>query len=203
MLPAGVAHAESVTTYSGDFVLSDEKSCSTCKSVGACNKEILKINSAESVAVVNVETLLAKFNPAMLQSLRNCDYFMCDAEDGYAARKVAFCDLTCTREEYLEPGISTRYPEGKRRYAVGQMKSMAGFLSSNELLQQYLMTSTSRRFILAVRIPEPSHTDAAMSAMRGFMRTPSSEAGVLASRQQLANMYFDYVEVRYPGVLNW
>lgn len=190
--------------YSTDFILTDRTACNSCSALlSACNQEILKVRTSTTVDVLPLDKLV-KFLPQHAKNgLKNCDYLMCDDADLYATRRIALCDLSCSKEAYVNAGSSTKYPQGKREYVVGQMLDTANFLSKNELLGQHIMTATSRRFIFGVRIKEEKPADIATKSMKAFLQTPSSHALTIASQQKIADIRFNYIEVRYPAALNW
>ncbi len=184
---------------SGLFSLLDPYACGQCPEGSRCDNATLNVESANGVAVIGLSDWFKSLPP--VQGLKNCDYLMCDSEEQPASRKVALCDLTCSREKYLSE--SAKYPGGKREYVVTQMLSTADFLSGNEMLRQQLQTATSRRFIFGVRISDPEPTDPAAKSMHAFMRTPSSTSLLTTSLQKISDIRFDFVEVRYPHRLAW
>lgn len=189
-------------TYSGSFSLSDPHACSAC-AIAGCDNITLTIASRETLNVLNIDGW-SKALPARLRDgLKNCDYFIFDDERRYACRKIAFCDLTCSEEKFLGPGVSKKYPEGKRIYAFRQMEKLFELFCSDDMLLHYMLTTTHRRYVLGVRLKDDHNPSVAASAMHRFATTPASRAHTLASLQATNKFGFEYVEVRHPAPLVW
>lgn len=188
--------------YSGDFSLSDAKACNVCKNSTDCNRAVMLIHSDIDVAVINMDEWKASRTDK--QSIgKICDYMLYDAEDRYASRKVAFCDLTCSTAEYVNPGKSTKYPQGKRAYAIEQITRTVEMFFKQPVMDQQIATATDRHIIFGVRLSDrPAQLPPARS-MSAFTRTPSSTAGEVRSQQTIGGIRFTYVEVRYPERMVW
>ena len=198
-----IAPIPSSRQHSSDFSLTDPLACASCPSSAGCDHRVLDVATNTPVDVFAIDELMSILPQSAKTGLKNCDYMMCDGIDLYAVRRIAFCDLNCGNEAYINPGTSSKYPQGKREYAVGQMIGMATFLSGDDMLSHFILTATSRRFVFGVRINNTTPVNPAAASMKAFMRTPSSRALSLQSAQRIAGLGFSYVEVRYPAALNW
>lgn len=188
--------------HSGDFSLSDARACDTCKHPDDCDRAVLRIHSDIDVAVIDMDEWKASHSDT--QSIgKICDYLLYDAEDQYASRKVAFCDLTCSTTDYVNPGKSTKYPKGKRAYAIEQMTHTVEMFFSRPVVDQQIATATDRRIIFGVRFSDLPIILPAAKSMSAFTRTPSSTAGIVRSQQTIGGIGFTYVEVRYPERMRW
>ncbi len=200
-----------VERHDSDFALNDVKACADClinhrndRPTFVCNCETMKVHPLNPVAVYPLDRWMNTFPERYRRNLPNCDYIFADAENIYASRKIAFCDLTCSLSKYVEPGGSTKYPEGKRNHALRQMSSMAEWLMKNPMLHHHISTATDRRYIFGVRYTDPyPGVDPAATSMRTFGKTPASLASTLTTTQSLNGIPFSFVEIRYPAPLVW
>lgn len=188
--------------YSGDFSLSDSKACDACKNPTDCDRKVMRLHSDIDVAVIDMDEWKASRSDKTSIG-KICDYLLYDAEDQYASRKVAFCDLTCSTTGYVNPGKSTKYPQGKRAYAIEQMTRTVEMFFKQPVVDQQIATATDRRIIFGVRFSDLQIRQPAARSMSAFTRTPSSTVGIISSQQTIGGIGFAYVEVRYPEVMRW
>lgn len=199
-----------VVRHDSDFSLNDPKACADCMAVHSadtppfvCNWETMRVHPQNPMAVYSLDLWIETFPDRARRNLPNCDFIFADAENIFASRKIAFCDLTCSLSKFVNPGGSTKYPEGKRNYVLRQMSSMASWLMANPMLHHHISTATDRRYVFGVRYTDPVTVDDAASSMRSFSMTPSATAPTLTTSQTLDGIAFDFVEVTYPEPLVW
>ena len=128
---------------------------------------------------------------------------MGDAVNMYASRKIAFCDLTCSDPKYINPGGSTKYPQGKRNYILEQIEDTSKWLMSDLMIYHCLSTATCRQIIIGIRHNNIQVTSSPATAMKAFTQTPSSTANSLTTKQIIKSISFDIVEITYPTPLEW
>jgi len=199
------------TTFTGDFILTDPKACLNCniisrqpQSYSSCNQVVMKVHSDNTVIVLNMNSLFEQLPQKITTGLKSCDFIISDDEEVMTSRRIAFCDLTCSEEKYINPGGSDKYPNGKREYAVTQMLSTSDFLSKDPLFKAHLHSATSRRLIFGIRDKTNQPINRAAKAIRGFINsTPSSGSLSLTTIQHINNLRFEFIEVRYPFPLKW
>lgn len=209
MDPRVVAEVD-VERYDSAFALNDKKACEYCRVLHrndtpafVCNGETMKVYPLNPMAVISIERWLNTFPERVRRNLPNCDYIFADAESIYASRKIAFCDLTCSKNKFVEPGGSAKYPEGKREHALRQMSSIASLLMKNLMLYHYISTATDRRYIFGVRYTDTVSVNKATDSMRTFGMTPSSTAPTISTTQRLNGITFIFSEIKYPSPLIW
>ena len=61
-------------------------------------------------------------------------------DDNEKGRAIAFCDLTCSAEDHVEPNPSDSYPLGKRFKVFEQMKTSLELLLEVDLLNIQILT---------------------------------------------------------------
>lgn len=197
----------------GSFTLSDSKACTACKAVPSrtgrvsCNEEILNIQSSVDVAVLDFERYIQQFSKTSLGIRDVCDYLLFDESNNH--RKIAFCDLTCSDEKWVEPNTGM-YPEGKRAKVKSQMLKSLEYLLKEYLLAVDILTFADKVCLFGWRDfdnPEvntvaPVH-DNAKKNMQVFGRTPSSMAKQLTSEKTILGHGFFFVQVKYPYVYDF
>lgn len=199
-----------VRRYSDDFTLNDPGACADCRLRHAadtppfvCDEVTMKVHPLNPVAVYTLDRWVKEFPYRHRENLPNCDFILADADDIYASRKIAFCDLSCSSSEYVNPGGSTQYPMGKRAYSLRQMSSMAEWLMKNPTLHHHIATATDRRYIFGIRYTDTPPVDDAAQSMHSFSMTPASEATSITTTQDLNGITFDFVKITYPEALRW
>lgn len=128
--------------YESQFSLSDETACINCKKKFAdrsdCDEQVMFVNAKEQLHVIDFEAYVRQFEHTALETRQHCDYLLYDEDIN--GRKVAFCDLTCSAEEHVEPNPLDAYPLGKRFKAYEQMKSSLELLLDVDLLNVHILT---------------------------------------------------------------
>ena len=127
---------------SGIVELSDAKACEEClqrrPERDVCNKTNLIINASTTpIVVVEFEAYIKQFDNTVAEVKDRCDYIFVDGTANH--RKIAFCDLTCSKEKYVEPNEGM-YPLGKRAKATSQMEKSMECLLQEPLLQNFIVT---------------------------------------------------------------
>lgn len=129
----------------GDWGLTDDKSCSDCAShsgyfYSSCkDRLVMKLHSEEDVNVIHLETVFQ--NAANLRAGGCCDYLLYDAD------KIALCELTCTRPEYLGAGNNG----GKRAKAYSQLSDSVNKLNGVNGIAKKLSGFQTREAVFAVK----------------------------------------------------
>lgn len=199
-----------VTTHEGLVELSDTKACDVCQKVRPqrtqCNRVNLKVDtSAQPIEVVDFEKYVNQFDNTVAAMRDRCDYILVDAS--VAHNKIAFCDLTCSEEKYVNPN-SGKYPLGKRAKAASQMKTSLKRLLDVPLLAHYILTFPEKVCLFGWR-------DYAVSAdvtpqrgnvarnMLAFMNTPSGKSGTLSQIVPVIDHNFKFVQTKYPAIYQW
>lgn len=196
---------------SGQVSISDSARCANCKTKQShpCNEQNMRINTGTAtITVVDHETYIKQFNGKQLGRGRNCDYMLVD--DSGSDYKVAFCDLTCSLAENVEPNEEReKLPEGKRAKVMVQLEESARRLTSKESTKAYLAKFLHRHCIFGWRDPFVSDTpitprrgDVAANMMIIGAATSGSEP-LLLHRQEIDGLEFVFYQVKYPAVYNW
>lgn len=198
-------------TLSGNVALNDTARCTNCKTKQnhPCNKQNMRINTgAATISVVDYEAYIKQFNGKQLGRGKNCDYMLVD--DSGNDYKVAFCDLTCSLAENVEPDeLRTKLPEGKRAKVMMQLEESVRRLTSKNATNAYLVRFQHRHCIFGWRDPFVSDTpvtprrgDLAANMMIMGVATSGSEP-LLFHRQEIDDLEFVFYQVKYPSVYNW
>lgn len=199
-----------LSVLSGSFTLSDSKACTACKAMPSrtdrvsCDEANLNIHSSDDVAVLEFERYIQQFSRTSLGIKDVCDYLLFDESNNH--RKIAFCDLTCSDEKWVEPNTG-KYPEGKRAKVKSQMLDSLEYLLKEDLLAVVILTFAEKVCLFGWRDfdnPEvntvaPVH-DNARKNMQVFGRTPSSMAKQLTFEKTILGHGFSFVQVKYPSV---
>ena len=196
--------------HKGLVELSDNKACDDCQELRSqraqCDRVNLRVNtSAKSIEIVDFEKYVNQFDNTAAAMKDRCDYILVDASEGH--NKIAFCDLTCSEEKYVNPN-SGKYPLGKRAKAAMQMKRSLESLLVEPLLKLYILTFPEKVCLFGWRdyvVPTdvaPKRGDAARN-MLAFMNTPSSKSGTLSQTVPVVGHGFKFVQVKYPTVYQW
>lgn len=195
---------------SGVVELSDAKACEEClqrrPERDGCNKTNLIINASTiPIGVVEFEAYIEQFDNTVAEVKDRCDYIFVDGTANH--RKIAFCDLTCSKEKYVEPNEGM-YPLGKRAKATSQMKKSMECLLQEPLLQNFIMTFPEKVCLFGWRdydVPDdttPKRRNAQRN-MQAFIKTPSSKSKTLSTQVKVLNHGFNFVQVKYPTVYQW
>lgn len=189
----------------GDISLSDPKACSECKKnpdryPPACDEVCLKLHADNPLCILRFDNYLQQFYP-LDKVPSNCDYLIFD--EGVDIRKIAFCDLTCSTQENVEPN-SGKYPEGKRSKCRTQMQTSLNTIAQDSLLATRIYSIPHRIAIFGWReYRKEVDSDRATSAMLGFGRTPSSMSNILEYEAMALTGNFKFIEVKYPSFYLW
>lgn len=199
-----------MTTQRGMVELSDAKACDDCQELRpqriACTKVNLRVNTSDnSIDIVDFEKYANQFDNTAAAMKDRCDYILVDASIGH--NKIAFCDLTCSEEKYVNPNDG-KYPLGKRAKAAMQMKKSLESLLAEPLLATCILTFPERVCLFGWRdyaVPAdvtPQRGNAARN-MLAFMNTPSAKSGTLSQLVPVVGHGFKFVQVKYPTVYQW
>lgn len=198
-----------ITVRSGLVELSDSKACDECQDDRPqrrhCNRINLTVDAAANpIEIVDFEKYSKQFDHTAAAMKDRCDYLFVDGSSHH--HKIAFCDLTCSEEKYVEPNDG-KYPLGKRAKASEQMKKSLECLLQDPLTAQYLLTFPVKVCLFGWReyaVPDvkPQRGDAARN-MLAFMNTPSAKMGILTTEVPVIGHDFSFVQVKYPTVYQW
>lgn len=196
------------------FTLSDEKACERCHQMperadrAGCNTEMLKIDTNnKAVTIVEYERYIEQFANTEADIRERCDYLLVD--DTETHRKIAFCDLTCMKECWVEPNTGTAYPEGKRAKARQQMKTSIENMLDESLMAEYILTFHEKVCVFGWReydvpaAPISPQRGNVLQNMQAFATTPSNMARSMMSHQNIVGHGFTFMQVKYPNVYVW
>lgn len=198
-----------IDVVDGNVELNDPKACATCLRLRpnrlACDKVNLRLDtSGVPVKIVDFEKYANQFDNTSAAMKDRCDYIILDGTSGHD--KIAFCDLTCSDEKYVNPNKG-KYPLGKRAKAFEQMKRSLERLLQEPMLAQYILTFPEKLCLFGWR----DHTVADVKPQRGnvvnnmlaFLNTPSAKGGLLTQTMHEVGYGFKFVQVKYPAVYKW
>ena len=198
-----------MTIHRGLVELSDSKACDDCQGHrprrAQCDRVNLRLDtSASPVVIVDFEKYVNQFDNTAAAMRDRCDYLLVDATDEH--NKIAFCDLTCSEEKYVNPNDG-KYPLGKRAKASSQMRKSLERLLLDPLMAHYILTFPEKICLFGWRdydAPDvtPLRGDAARN-MLAFMRTHSANSRTLAKEISVIGHNFSFVQVKYPSVYKW
>ena len=205
--PKGVA--VNITTRVGLVELSDSRACDDCQKLrpqrNHCNRVNLRVDTSTiPIKVVDFEKYINQFDGTVAAMRDRCDYLLVDASLEHV--KVAFCDLTCSEEKYVNPNDG-KYTMGKRAKASEQMRRSLEYLMRVPPLAHYLLTFPKKVCLFGWRdysVPDvtPQRGNAVRN-MLAFMKTPSSKSGTLTKAVPIVGHGFSFVQVKYPAVHQW
>ena len=199
-----------IVTRIGLVELSDSKACDNCQKSrpqrAQCDRVNLRVNTSDkSIVIVDFEKYVNQFDNTAAAMKDRCDYILVDASEAH--NKIAFCDLTCSEEKYVNPNDG-KYPLGKRAKAVMQMMKSLESLLVEPLLANYILTFPEKVCLFGWRdyaVPAdvtPKRGNAARN-MVAFMNTPSAKSGTLNQVMPVVDHGFKFVQVKYPTVYQW
>lgn len=198
-----------MTSRAGLVELSDAKACDECQrnrpQRNHCNRVNLRVNTdAKAIEIVDFEKYIDQFDNTKGTMKDRCDYLLVDASVGH--RKIAFCDLSCSEEKYVNPNDG-KYSMGKRAKAAEQMRKSLERMLQEPLLCHYILTFPSKVCLFGWReyeVPDVTpQRGNAIRNMQAFMRTPSSKSGSLTHVVSIIGYGFQFVQVKYPTVYQW
>lgn len=199
-----------IEEHAGLIELSDEKACMDCLNLrpqrNRCDRINLRINTADTpVEVVDFEGYMNQLDNTKAGIKDRCDYILVDGTLEH--KKIAFCDLTCSEEKYVNPN-SGKYPLGKRAKAATQMKRSLECLLEEPLLAHYILTFPEKVCLFgwrdyAVSANVTPQRGNATRNMLAFMNTPSAKSGTLSRTVPMIGHDFKFVQTKYPTVYQW
>ena len=193
---------------SNSVVFSDDKACMQCHQRfierATCNEENLKINFGNnSVISINFESYIGQFDHTKAEITERCDYLLVDDKEH---TKIAFCDLTCSEEKYVNDDTE-HFRLGKRAKAIKQVKNSLEQLLRVALFDHYLLTFPQKVGLFGWRdynaASDINDMTSAEKSMLTFMETPSSMSQTLRTKCIVVGHNFEFVQVKYPTVYNW
>ena len=197
-----------MTTRVGLVELSDPKACDDCQELrpqrAQCDKINLRMKASNPIVIVDFEKYINQFDNTAAAMRDRCHYIFVDASVGH--HKIAFCDLTCSKEKYVNPN-GGKYPMGKRAKASEQMKKSLERLLQEPLMAHYILTFPKKACLFGWRDYtmsdiKPQRGNAARN-MLAFMNTPSANCGTLTKVVPIIGHNFSFVQVKYPTIYQW
>lgn len=193
--------------YSNSFSLNDDKACLSCRDKEYCDRKALnvEVKQGDVVTVVDFEDYLSQSCFKKAGFSERCDFLMVDDSENH--HKIAFCDLTCSVEKYVNPNDG-KYSLGKRAKAYSQMEKSYKALREEPVFEQWMLTFAEKEAVFGWRehittvskTGNDEHSDPKTS-MRKFCLTPSSIAKTLSSN--IADGALKFVQVKYPSAYIW
>lgn len=189
-------------------VFSDDKACMQCHQRfperATCNEENLKVDFGnKSVISINFESYISQFDHTKAQITERCDYLLVDDKEH---AKIAFCDLTCSEEKYVNDD-TIRFRLGKRAKAIRQVRNSLEQLLRVALFDHYLLTFPQKVGLFGWRdynaTSDIDDMTSAEKSMLTFMKTPSSMSQTLRTECMVVGHNFEFVQVKYPTVYIW
>lgn len=189
--------------------LNDPKACDECLKSrplrGECDKVNLRLDtSGIQVKIIDFEKYANQFDNTSAALNERCDYILVDGTSGHD--KIAFCDLTCSEEKYVNPN-KEKNTIGKRAKAFAQMKRSLECLLKESMLAQYILTFPKKVCLFGWRDyavdemePQRGNVEANMLA---FINTPSAKCSMLIQTVYEIDHGFDFVQVKYPTIYKW
>ncbi len=193
--------------YTGQFSLSDASACFDCKQKLAdkadCGEQVMRVRTSGQLHVVDFEAYVMQFDNTALEIGERCDYLLYDEDE--KGRAIAFCDLTCSAKEHVEPNPSDSYPLGKRFKAFEQMRNSLELLLDVDLLNVHVLTYQQKLALFGWREKENNAQtkDKAEESMEAFGVTPASVAPIIYTDTLVMGYGFVFVQVKYPTVFDW
>lgn len=142
----------------GLSTFADNKACTECENSGRkiCDDEVvLRLNSENPLAIVNLEDFFTKFDGNALSSVRDkCDLMLYDN----VHNRLAFCEMTCTQEKYVKPYNNSRgHNDGKRAKAYKQLLTSITKLVVVPEIATKIRAYANKSALFAVRLKEMSN----------------------------------------------
>ncbi len=189
--------------------LNDSKACDECLKLRphrkSCDKVNLRLDTSKFVVeIVDFEKYANQFDNTSASMKDRCDYIMIDRVPRH--EKIAFCDLTCSEEKYVNPNNGA-YPLGKRAKAFEQMKRSLERLLQEPMLAQYILTFPEKVCLFGWRdyttVSAKPQRGNASSNMLAFLNTPSARSGLLTQMVYEVGHGFNFVQIKYPTIYKW
>ncbi len=201
--------AVSISNLTGSFSLKDEQRCAQCKTKQTipCTEEVMLITANnQQVTLVDNEAYVNQFNGTGLGTGRRCDYLLLDDNTNY---KLAFCDLSCAKEDTVEPNPNrTHLPEGKREKCIQQLTASIKRFTSRDSTKAYIENFTQKHCIFGWKDPFvmdnqkiPGHGDTEANMQIFGMATSNNP--LLLATIEIDGISFTYYQVKYPSVYKW
>lgn len=181
----------------GKFSLSDSNTCNGPRNVHCdvnCNKDLLNLYSDREVTILAFDEWLSK------KRNERCDYILFDS--GEEKLKFAFCELTCSRQEYVDPSEGKI---GKRAKAFNQITEswMAISKSENPVFKAYVLQFVEKIGIFGWRERKVVCRRGASDSMQRFSRVPGYDSSINVYPCYLFGENFRFIQVKYPAEYQW
>ena len=156
-------HNLSGNTYStfeeaiiGLCLLGDDKACKECpKDKKICtNAEegtVLKVDIRSKISKVNIEQFFVQFDGTKASIKKKCDVML------YNTSNVILCDMTCTKNKYVEPYNNSKGKQiGKRATAYEQIESVINALTEVPDIKNKFDDCSNKVALFALRLKDNS-----------------------------------------------
>lgn len=187
----------------GLSTFADNKACTECEKSGRkiCDDEVvLRLNSENPLTIVNLEDFFTQFDGNALSSVRDkCDLMLYDN----VHNRLAFCEMTCTREKFVKPYNNSRgHNDGKRAKAYKQLLTSIAKLAVVPEIATKICAYANKSALFAVRLKEMSNERdssviATMQRFSDFARSIQDGATL-----NMGNG-FTFEVVQYPTIYQW
>lgn len=200
-----------ISSLVGRISFKDITRCANCKTklTQPCNEENMLVSTGTAtVMIVDHEEYIKQFAGTQLGKGKKCDYLMVD--DSGANYKIAFCDLTCSKEVNVEPDTEREYlPEGKRAKVMLQLEESVKRFTDKATTKAYIQGFNKRHCLFGWRDPFVSDTlvvptrNDVEANMMVFGRTASNVEPQLLHHKTIDGIEFVFYQIKYPTVYNW
>lgn len=152
------------------------------------------------MTIVNLEDFFTQFDGNALSSVRDkCDLMLYDN----VHNRLAFCEMTCTREKFVKPYNNSRgHNDGKRAKAYKQLLTSIAKLAVVPEIATKICAYANKSALFAVRLKEMSNERdssviATMQRFSDFARSIQDGATL-----NMGNG-FTFEVVQYPTIYQW
>lgn len=187
----------------GLSTFADNKACTECESSGRkiCDDEVvLRLNSENPLTIVNLEDFFIQFDGNALSSVRDkCDLMLYDN----VHNRVAFCEMTCTREKFVQPYNNSRgHNDGKRAKAYKQLLTSIAKLAVVPEIATKICAYANKSALFAVRLKEMSN-ERESSVLATMQRFSDFARSIQDGATLNMGNGFTFEVVQYPTIYQW
>ena len=187
----------------GLSTFADNKACTECEHSGRkiCDDEVvLRLNSENPLAIVNLEDFFTKFDGNALSSVRDkCDLMLYDN----VHNRLAFCEMTCTQEKYVKPYNNSRgHNDGKRAKAYKQLLTSITKLVVVPEIATKIRAYANKSALFAVRLKDMSN-ERKSSVLATMQRFSDFARSIQDGATLNMGNGFTFEVVQYPTIYQW
>lgn len=187
----------------GLSTFADNKACTECENSGRtiCDDEVvLRLNSENPLTIVNLEDFFIQFDGNALSSVRDkCDLMLYDN----VHNRLAFCEMTCTREKFVKPYNNSRgHNDGKRAKAYKQLLTSITKLVVVPEIATKIRAYANKSALFAVRLKEMSN-ERESSVLATMQRFSDFARSIQDGATLNMGNGFTFEVVQYPTIYQW